>query len=114
MLKFVIGSTVGFPLAFVAGELFGNVFLIVAEREGEINAEGILQRISEVFPQFRYGVSPIMWVTRSDDSVTGDRLLRMLTVGDTIEWSMPYSWTHQSGYVRDAVEQCEALLAAEG
>jgi hypothetical protein len=114
MPKFEIRSTAGRTLQFVAGELFGNVFLVVAGREGEVNAEGILKRISDAFPAFRHGVSPVMWVTRSEDSVTGDRLLRMLTVGDTIEWTMPYSWVHQSDYVRDAVEQYEVLLAAPG
>lgn len=116
MPRFVIKGASGFPLKFAATQLFGGQFVIVGESQAENSALEIVQCLCAAFPEFRYGVSPILWVTRSEDSVTGQRLLRQAFFNDEpdpvwVDWGNPCSWEHQHQYVQDAVLACEALLA---
>lgn len=76
MPRFVIKGASGVPLKFVATELFGGQFVIVGESQSENSALEIVQCLSAAFPGFSYGVSPILWVTRIEDSITGQRMLR--------------------------------------
>lgn len=116
MRKFVTRGASGVPLSFVVKELFGGHFVIAGGSQAEHSVKEVVECVCRRVRTFRYGVSPVFWVTPSSDSITRRRMIRPAVLNDDpdpawVQLGKPLVWEDQNAYVQTEVLACEALLA---